>query len=193
MSLIAKIMFLLFFPACLGLLRQVIWGQELMHRVLALGTLLFCIDQARMAVQDLQQIADAKQVDDIRLDNFYTITTITIFIELLGFYTSSIWWGWGSIIILLSQLWFNLLVKVKIQRSPEIIVQEWTIRERLPVLIADIVGIILVSFWMLEIGSRWIAGILFAMVIVYGVIKFFAFFRYSNVPNFFKKSGIEVK
>ncbi len=164
--------FLLFFPACLAVLKQVIWGSELTQQMLALGTFLFCIEQSRMAVKDLQQIADAKkQIKDTCLNSFYQVTAITIFIELIGFYVSSIWWGWGSILILISQVWFNLFASLKIQYSPKISLQTWKVTDRLPVLIADILGLFLVSLWMLEIGSEWIAWGLFAMVIVYGSIK----------------------
>jgi hypothetical protein len=169
---ISSLIFLLFFPACLGVLKQVIWGSELTQQMLAFGTFLFCIEQSRMAVKDLQQIADAKQqIIDSRLDTFYQVTAITIVIELIGFYTSSILWGWGSILILISQVWFNLFASVKIQYSPKISIQDWKVSERFPVLIADIVGLFLVSLWMLQIGSQWIAWGLFGMVVVYGGVK----------------------
>ncbi len=169
---ISGIIFLLFFPASLGMLGQIIWGSELTHQMLALGTFLFCIEQARMAVKDLRQITNAKnQVNDARLNNFYKITVITIVIELIGFYISSIWWGWGSVIILLSQIWFNLFAGVKIQTCPEIIIKPWNISERLLVLFADILGLVLVSLWMSNIASTWIAWGLFAMVIIYGSVK----------------------
>lgn len=169
---ISSIIFLLFFPACLGVLKQVIWGSQLTQQMLALGTLLFCIEQSRMAVKDLQQIYDAKkQIKDARLDTFYQVTAITIIIELIGFYISSFLWGWGSIIILISQVWFNLFASIKIQYSPKISIQAWKMTDRLPVLIADIVGLVLVSLWMLQIGSEWIAWGLFGMVVVYGSVK----------------------
>ncbi|BAZ09382.1 hypothetical protein NIES4071_11900 [Calothrix sp. NIES-4071] len=198
-----KVIFLLFFPACVGLLTQVIWGIELTNQLVASGTFIFCIEQARMAVKDLRQIEDAKAlVQDVRLDTFYQVTLITIAVELLGFYISIVWLGWGSIVILLSQIWFNLLASVKIQypnqvaenilkvdnynfsntsaltlsapvllNAVPIYVRYWKISERLPVLIADILGLVLISFWMLQIGSLFISWALFAMVIVYGIAK----------------------
>jgi tellurite resistance protein TehA-like permease len=169
---ISSIIFLLFFPACIAVLKQVIWGSELTQQMLAFGTFLFCIEQSRMAVKDLQQIAEAKkQITDTRLNNFYQVTVITIIIELIGFYLSSIWWGWGSILILISQVWFNLFASIKIEYSPKISIQTWKVTERLPVLIADIVGLVLVSLWMLQIGSESIAWGLFGMVVVYGSVK----------------------
>jgi hypothetical protein len=176
----SKIIFFFFFPACLAILRQVIWGTELTHRLLALGTFIFCIEQARMAVKDLQQIADAKkQFSDSRLEIFSQITISTILIEVLGFYLSSIWFGWGAILILISQVWFNLFANIRIDMYPEIALHTWKLKERLAVLIADICGLILVVFWMQEIASDWIAFGLFGMVILYGSIKFIRQFNKS--------------
>jgi hypothetical protein len=178
---IAGMMFLFFFPACLGIFRQVILGDELGHQLLALGMFLFCIEQARMATQDLRQIAEAKeQVKDIRLKTFSLITISTIIIEILGFYTSSIWLGWGSVLILMSQFWFNLFAAIKICLGTEVTIQSWEISERLPVLIANVIGLVLISLWMSQIASLWIAGVLFGMVLLYCSIKLFLFFRHSN-------------
>jgi hypothetical protein len=216
-----QVIFLLFFPACVGLLTQVIWGLELTNQLVALGTFIFCIEQSRMAVKDLRQIEDAKAcVHDVRLDNFYKVTVITIVIELLGFYTSIVWLGWGSILILLSQIWFNLLAGVKIKFinqaaentfkvnnygllstsalalsaplllkdtkgavSTTVDVQSWKISERLPVLIADILGLVLISLWMLQIGSLFISWALFGMVIAYGIAKLVLLFSHQIVRN----------
>ncbi|MBA3922004.1 MAG: hypothetical protein H0X31_10030 [Nostocaceae cyanobacterium] len=183
MLLISGIIFLLFFPACLNVLREVIWGQQLTHQLLYLGMFLFCIEQASMAAQDLRQIASArKQVKDLRLNTFYTITIATIFIELLGFYAAPISFGGGSILILLSQVWFNLFAGIKISLLAESIIQTWKVTERFPVLIADIIGLLLVSLWMLHIGSLWITWILFGMPILYCSIKLALSFQ--SIPEY---------
>ncbi|MDF5731304.1 MAG: hypothetical protein PUP92_25710 [Rhizonema sp. PD38] len=175
---IGGMMFLLFFPASLGILRQVIWGQELTHQLLASAVFLFSIEQARMAAKDLQDIAVAKaQVKDIRLETFSRITIITIFIELLGFYTSSIWLECGLILILLSLVWFNLFAGVKIYLGPEIVIQDWKISERFIVLIADAIALVLVNMRIMQIASIWVTWILFGMIIVYCTIKLVLFFR----------------
>ncbi|NJR15110.1 MAG: hypothetical protein HC785_05010 [Calothrix sp. CSU_2_0] len=185
MERISIIMFLLFFPACIGILKQAIWGTELTEQIIAIAMCLFCIEQARMAVRDLQKITEAKRlVVDIRLDSFYIITLTTIIVELLGFYFSSVWLGWGSIIILLSQVWFNLLATIKIKiLSASIIdvIEPWTISERLPVLIADILGLVLVSFWMLKGASLGISLVLCTMVVIYLGIKLI-----SSVSNYLR-------
>ncbi len=173
-----RIIFLLFFPACLNVLREVIWGQELTHQLLYLGMFLFCIEQASMAAQDLRQITGATQrVKDIRLNTFFIITITTIFIEIVGFYAAPVSFGWGSIIILLSQVWFNLFAGIKIDLLSENTIQIWKVTERFPVLIADIIGLLLVSLWMLQIGSLWINWILFGMPIIYCSIKLVLYLR----------------
>ncbi|MBE9216242.1 hypothetical protein IQ247_26875 [Plectonema cf. radiosum LEGE 06105] len=179
--MIPLIIFLFFFPACLGILRQVIWSTELSHQLLALAIFLLCIEQANMANHDLQKVADAKNiVKDARLNYFQIITIVTIIIELIGFYLSSIWLGWGSIIILFGLIWFNLFVDIKINNSSQNIIQTWKITERLPVLIADIFGLILISLWILKIGDFGISLGLFAMTMVYCSIKLFLFFNSLN-------------
>jgi hypothetical protein len=184
MERISIIIFVLFFPAGIGILKQGIWNTELTHQIIAIAMCLFCIEQGRMAVKDLQKIAEAKKlVIDARLDNFYIITATTILVELLGFYISSFWLGWGSIIILLSQVWFNLLAAIKINTSSQIsakknivLIEPWTISERLPVLVADVLGLVLVSIWMLSFSilrsaSFWISLVLCTMVVIYLGIK----------------------
>jgi hypothetical protein len=184
MERISIIIFVLFFPACIGILKQGIWNTELTHQIIAIAMCLFCIEQGRMAIKDLQKIAEAKKlVVDTRLDNFYIITVTTIIVELLGFYISSFWLGWGSIIILLSQVWFNLLAAIKINTPSQIsakknivLIEPWTISERLPVLVADVLGLVLVSIWMLSFSilrsaSFWISLVLCTMVVIYLGIK----------------------
>ncbi|AFY54880.1 hypothetical protein Riv7116_2364 [Rivularia sp. PCC 7116] len=179
--MVSQIIFLLFFPACLGILRQVIWNTELTHQLLAFGIFLFCIEQANMANQDLQQVADAKtKVQDARLDIFQRITIITIIIELVGFYLSSIYLGGGSLLILFGLIWFNLFANIKINHSANNIIKPWSITERLPVLIADVIGLILTSLWMLKIGDIWISWGLFVMAVVFCDIKLFLYFKSFN-------------
>ncbi len=194
MERISIIIFVLFFPAGIGILKQGIWNTELTHQIIAIAMCLFCIEQGRMAIKDLQKIAEAKKlVIDTRLDNFYIITVTTILVELLGFYISSFWLGWGSIIILLSQVWFNLLAAIKINTSSQIsakknivLIEPWTISERLPVLVADVLGLVLVSIWMLSFSilrsaSFGISLVLCTMVIIYLGIKLV-----SSISNYLR-------
>jgi hypothetical protein len=166
-------MFLLFFPASLGLLSQFISGNELSHQLLALALLLLCVDQARMAVVDLENFKQVKQkVQDVRLDNFYWVTVSTIVLELLGFYSSYIWLGWGAILVLLSQIWFNILAGIQLQPTEENPIQSWGVPERSIVLLSDGVGVILVGLWILQIAPLWMASGLLGMLVIYGWVKY---------------------
>ncbi|OLP18161.1 hypothetical protein BST81_14185 [Leptolyngbya sp. 'hensonii'] len=172
--MITWVIFGLFCPAALGiLLGQVIWEHELSHQLLAPGLVLFCIDQARMAVIDLEQITVAKQhLQDPRLDQFYWITVSTIVIELGGFYLASFFLGWGSLVVLLSQIWFNTLATIHLLPAPAIDIQPRSFQSRLPVLIANGVGVILISLWIMAMGQLWIDSILWGMTFAYGIVKY---------------------
>lgn len=171
--MIAPIIFLLFFPASLLILGQAIAENELSHQLLAFVLLLFSLEQARMAVVDLESVAEAKkQVQDSHLDKFSKVVISTIIIELLGFYISSFGLGVGMIIVLLSQIGFNLFAGIKIELSTKSIIQKTTISERFPELIADVLALILVGLWLLKIAPLAIATSLAAIAIAYGCVKY---------------------
>lgn len=179
MSRIAWIVFLIFFPASLGVLSQVLWGADLSHRLLALGLFLFSIDQGRMAVLDLTQaIAAQRQTPDSRLRRFYWVTWTTIVLEIVGFGIAAVWLGWGIQLVLLSQVWFNLFAGIQIQppdlEIQHLKIQPWGVRERLPVLIADGLGMGLVGLWMREIAPMGIVLTLWGMAIAYACLKYFS-------------------
>jgi hypothetical protein len=162
----------LFFLAGLGLLGQVFRG-DLPHQLLAIAFLLFCIEQARMAVVDLRQIALVRrQVQDTRLSHFHRITVSTIMLELIGFYSASVWLGWGAFLVLLSQVWFNALAGIQLQPLNPIPIQPWGVFQRLPVLMADGVGLIFVLLWIWQIAPLGIAAALLGLVLLFGIVKY---------------------
>lgn len=70
-----------FVPAALGLGAGVLGSIAPDHRYLALALLLLCLDQARMAIADLQDIAaitTQSSGPDLRLDRFRLVTWSTI-------------------------------------------------------------------------------------------------------------------
>ncbi|MBD2260329.1 hypothetical protein H6G13_22400 [Pseudanabaena sp. FACHB-2040] len=172
---------LLFLPAALGLFRQVMrglgWSQgaslDWPLGILALGTLLICLEQAHMAIADLQQIeATQQQVQDRRLNRFHWVTLSTIAIELAGFYAASIWIGWGALIVLLSQVWFNLLARIQLQPGTTKPVRSCGVAQRLPVLLADGVSLLLIGLWIAQVAPIWNAVLLLAIVLLYGWVKY---------------------
>lgn len=173
MSPTAWNLLLLFFPAGLGILAQVIGNHSWDQRLIAVGLLLLCIDQARMALLDLEQIAAARrQTADPRLQTFRQITLTTIALELAGFYLATVWLGWGILVVLLSQVWFNALAPIQIQGDTERPVQPRPWGDRIPVLIADGLGMGLVGLWMAQLAPPGIALVMGGLAIAYGSIKY---------------------
>lgn len=126
-----------------------------------------------MAAVDLWQIKVVRQqISDPQLERFHSVTLSTIFIELIGFYTGVLWIGWGALIVLLSQIWFNLLAGIQLHPEGSSPMQPCGRADRLPVLVADGVGLGLVSLWIAGIASLWVAALLLGIVLVYGWVKY---------------------
>ncbi len=142
---------------------------------LAIALILLGLDQARMAIVDLQQIDQVQHIPDFTADpslqRFRWVTLSTIGIELAGFYGAIGELGWGAIVILLSQLWFHGLAGIQLRPGEERAIVPFGLRPRLPVLIADGVGIGLIILWMQNIAPLAMALGLLGMVLAYGLVK----------------------
>jgi hypothetical protein len=178
MSSIGWLMVWLFFPASLGLVRQAIVGEGLAFQLLAIAFLLFSVEQTRMARVDLEQIAEIRQqmqdqqAPDERLKHFYRVTIGTIALELIGFYMAAIWLGWGAVLVLLSQVWFNCFANIQLYPADVSSIRAWGISQRIPVLVADGIGLVLVSLWMANISSLWMASGILSLAIGFGIVKY---------------------
>ncbi|MGP1374540.1 MAG: hypothetical protein ACTS3T_17030 [Almyronema sp.] len=178
MTAIARYMVCLFLPASLGLVAKAFVAELISERVLALALLLLSVEQARMAVVDLEQIAAVSQKakPPPRLQWFRQVTLITIALELLGFYIAWVNLGIGTLLVLLSQIGFNLLAGIQIDLTQPVMLQPYGIRQRWLVLMADSIGLLLVSLWCFEIAPLETALALFVMVCGYGVFKYGSLF-----------------
>lgn len=171
---------LVFAPAALGLGAGVLGSIAPDHRYLALALLLLCLDQTRMAIADLQDIAAITAQSsgpDLRLDRFRLVTWSTMTLELIGFYGAGFWGaeqalGWGGILVLLSQLWFHGLAGVQLRPAEAEPVVELGIGGRSPVLMADAVGLGLTVLWVLQVAPLVMALALLSMLIAYGFVKY---------------------
>lgn len=170
----------LYAPAIGLLLWQTIVQASLDQKLLAIAILLLSLDLLKMAIFDLEQVAKVRSMLTInsiepRLDRFYWVTISTIVLELIGLYLGPISLSSSAIVVLLSQIGFNLLTQVQLMPDmPDIVnkIQPWGIRDRAVVLIADCLGIGLVTLgqsghWPIETS----VGLLM-MVVTYGVIKY---------------------
>jgi hypothetical protein len=152
-------------------MRQIFVSEDLSTIILALGTSVMSLEQARMAAVDLQEIDHFQEkISDFRLDNFFRVTISTIILELVGFYLAAFWLGWGALIVLLSQIWFHCLAKIQLQPTTDKII-DYGIMPRLPVLFADGIAIMFVVCWLAKIAPLTMATALTAMVFIYGGIQ----------------------
>lgn len=137
---------------------------------IALALTLLCVDQGRMALVDLDNIRQI--VLDERVRQLWLITLITIVIELIGFYLAWLWLGWGTALVLLSQLFFNTTAKIQLYPGSLEPIKPFGLRNRIPVLIANTVALGLVVLWQADQIRSIAAGLLLAMVLVYIAFKY---------------------
>jgi hypothetical protein len=165
---------LLFAGAGIGLASQILTAPTIAPRCLAITLFILCLDQTRMAIVDLTHIHQLQTPDTPipALQRFTLITWSTIGLELAGFYLSWQWLGWGSAVVLLSQLWFNLFAGVQLVPDATPPIQPWGIRDRAIVLVADTVGLALSILYARNIQPLGMAIGLLSMVLIYGLIKY---------------------
>ena len=184
---------LFFIPAEAGLLWQALYSETLAQRLLALALALFCLELAKMAKEDLDNIFETlQQTEDTRLHFFLFVVCSTIVLELIGFYTALAALPIGALAIVCSQLWFNLLAKLQLEPKQTPAVISFGLSQRVPILLANGVGIGLLCLWFVpSLGSKlgvviqvrqWLAGGLLTLVLLFLVIKY-AFLSGPMVTN----------
>lgn len=158
----------------IALLGWQVWHLEALdQRLLAMAIFLLSLDLCVMAIFDLQQVARVRALllNDARLDRFYGVTVMTIALELLGMYgaQSSLWVG--AAVILMSQVGFNLFAGVQLLPDQAEPIVTFGIRDRALVLVADGVGVGLVSLGLAGVMPLGMASGLLGMVAIYGGVK----------------------
>ena len=162
----------------IALLGWQVWHLEALdQRLLAMAIFLLSLDLCVMAIFDLQQVARVRALllsdalSDARLDRFYGVTVMTIALELLGMYgaQSSLWVG--AAVILMSQVGFNLFAGVQLLPDQAEPIVTFGIRDRALVLVADVVGMGLVSLGLVGVMPLGMASGLLGMVVIYGGVK----------------------
>jgi len=194
---IRRFISLFFAPASIGLIWHMLYGETLAQQLLALALALFCIELAVMAKVDLDNIATVQQTarqtpqqSDSQLYQFSLVVASTIVLELLGFYMALFSLPMGALIVVFSQLWFNLLAQIQVcpEQSPAIV--SFGLSQRTPVLLADGAGLVLLSLWFapglsplvsLELTPsfvtqlrRGLGGGLLALVVLFLLVKYVA-------------------
>jgi hypothetical protein len=168
------VILLLFLAASLGMVWRIVDSHTLTEKILAFSLFLASLEQGRMAKVDWQQITQVKQhLKESRLTHFYWVTIITIIVELIGFYCAFFFIYWGTFIILLSLAGFNLFAGIRLHPTEEIMIESWGILPRFPILLADGLGLVLVSLAMVQVTPLAMVLGLLAMFLIYGWIKYF--------------------
>lgn len=177
MSPLRALIPLLFLPAGLGLLIQGFHLTLVADRILALALALFCPELARMARVDLENIAaiiqsPAQSPAEDRLSHFHRVAVSTIVLEMVGFYTALVSLPWGAITIIFSQLWFNLLAGIQLRPEATPTIVPLGISDRCTVLIANGLGLALLSCWPISSVRIWLASGVFVLIVLFLFIKY---------------------
>ncbi len=164
--------FLPFLFAGLALLIQAISPIPLAERILALALALSCPELAYMAFVDLKNLSAIAHQHDSRLKRFTKVTYSTIVLEAVGFYIGLVSLPIGAVVIIASQLWFNLLADIQLwpEASPAIV--SLPASDRWAVLSANGLGLGLLGLWSIQEIRLWLASGLLALIALFLVIKY---------------------
>jgi hypothetical protein len=170
----SKLITTLFNWGLLGLLYQIVGAKTIAQFCLAFALAILYCDQDRMAVIDRANIQTLQQraIATPDLQRFTWVTHTTIGLELVGFYLVWVSLGWSSVVVLVSQLWFNLLAGVQLVPESDPPIQPWGIKDRAIVLAADGIGLLLAMLYTLKIYPLVMAIALLTMVLLYVLIKY---------------------
>lgn len=180
--LLASFIPLLFVPAGLLLLVKTVTVHTIAERLIVIALALFCPETAYMAYVDLKNILTVSNqlsnqlieegTEDPRLGLFYKVAASTIVLEATGLYTALLFPQAGAVVVIASQVWFNLLAKVQLSPSEVPAITSFGIYERRPVLIANAVGLSLLLLWPIDAIRVWLAAGLLFLVILFLIIKY---------------------
>jgi hypothetical protein len=83
--------------------------------------------------------------------------------------------GGGMVLILLSLVGFNLVARVRLEPDSPRPIQAATWRSRLDVLGIDAIALMLTGLWIAQLAQPWVAGLLFAIALLYALSKLWAY------------------
>ena len=148
---------------------------------MAVALLLFCLELARMAWVDLENVAMTAEVMKENVENstltdslsrFHRVVISTIVLELFGFYLAQQFLAIGATVIIFSQLWFNLLAGVQLHPEEPAPVVPFGIGDRKAVLIANGLALSLLCCWPIESVRSALATGLLTLIVLFLIIKY---------------------
>lgn len=166
-------LFFLFFPASFGLLWQSLTLNNLSEQLISFAFFLFSLEQARMAFIDITSYYMGKlnNVND-NLSKFLFVIISTITIELFGFYLALFSLGWGAIFVLISLIWFNSLAPLKVLEIDNFSLTDYSVSDKIIILLADIICIVLMSLWVINFYPLTIAFIILFITLTFAGVKY---------------------
>ena len=186
MTLTRVLIPILFTPAGMGLLLQAFSSASTADTLLAIALALFCPELARMAIVDLENVAaianrlaeNCSQTEisalqqDSRLLRFYRVVISTIVLETTGFYIALWSLVFGAAIVIVSQLWFNLLAGIQLWPQAAQPITSFGIVDRSLVLIANVLGLGMLLVWPIEMLRLYAAVGLLLLILLFLAIKY---------------------
>ena len=176
--LVSRFIPFLFLPSELALLFQVATSATVAERLLALSLALFCPELVYMAQVDLENaaavaaLAASPEEEDSRLSHFRKVVISTIVLEATGFYAAFFSLQGGAIIIIFSQVWFNLLAGIQLFPNEALKIVPFGIAERQAVLAANALGLGLLCLWFIEAAQVWLAAGLLGLIVLFLITKY---------------------
>ncbi|BDA40129.1 hypothetical protein [Candidatus Atelocyanobacterium thalassae] len=175
---------LLFSFAGVNIFYQLTISTNWNDQILCLTIFMMCLEQAKMATVDFTNIRISKKyLRDPQLDNFLIITSITITMELLGFYLVSFSKDWSIAIILISLIFFNSFAKINILVLKIISIECSGIFQRISVLTANYLGLGIMILKMFNFFPIIMSLILLSMTLAYITIKYSSNLLPNNINN----------
>jgi hypothetical protein len=131
-----------------------------------------------MALVDLRSYYLAKKdIDNQVRSQFLVVIIITIIIELCGFYWALFSVGWGALLVIISQIWFNCFAPLRVVEDENTRLQKYNFPEKIAVLFADFIPLFLMVLWLINFYPLTIAFIILSITLVFGFVKYGRFVR----------------
>lgn len=108
-------------------------------------------------------------------DNLYQFLFViisTIIIELFGFYLALFSLGWGAIFVLISLIWFNSLAPLKVIDTDKFSLTNYNFADKIMILFADIICVVLMSLWVINVYPLTIAFIILFITLTFASVKY---------------------
>jgi hypothetical protein len=128
--------------------------------------------EPELCPEPIEKLVALAAQQDSRLSHFYKVTLSTIALEVVGFHLALLSLQWGALIIIFSQLWFNMLAAVQLFPYETPAVRPFGIAERQAVLSANILGFGLLCCWPVQSAQVWLALGLLVLIALFLAVKY---------------------